>query len=339
MERLEGLSTFTQTLKDHLPEYLTSRIARRLLTVESMHLRDLPHLIFQDHCYMLAETYLHAFIHRFYAPQILSRTTSATYETSVNNSKYTVEYSASSHHFELDVNTTTMNETSCIIDVLKHLCSHSPMNQQRTIIVLHHGEMIPVALANSMKSILQMYSNTHLFIMLCEKFGHALNALQSQCTVVRLCPNLSWFCDTLFPECMTINKNYLISKAQHNVLNLYLLSTHNLNDNGKGVYIGHLQQYIGSRLSELVSKYQTYTHHQLLRETVLDIVSCCIPLRDVCHEIICLTYAVAPNCTMKIVELCVDMEHMTHLSNKTIFPIEKYLEEIVRELSSQKNQQ
>lgn len=354
MQHLTSLPNYTQA-RDIIQRNFTNDLrdtAKLLLFKTWDDTNDMPALIIYGKSPIINQLYVKKLLANYYEcsfAEIDKNKTKAVYESSIQGSKTSIEYFHHMYYFEIDFNTiSTSSDRIAICELIKSLADHKPFEKKRTVIILRNIENLNDTLAYALRNMFEKYSSTIWFILISCSLSYVSGGIKSRCALinVNLCGN------TVYHEILAACRNDLVSDpsalpeivrlADNDPINFFLL----LELPTPTLYQGHLYGFLDTRMNELVNaldanninnkksdvSFSDYSKN--LRETCIKLTAAGIPVDKICKCLIRYCKQRNPKCLQWVIGHLTNMEYQTHIVNKTIFVLEKYIDEYVHAIAN-----
>ena len=343
MQYLTSLQYYSRVKKLTEERYVDDLRPSAKTLLSTATISDLPHLLLYGKSGMINNMYLRQLLCKFHnctLEDIDKHKTKQTYETSVQQVKTLLEYDHHHFFFEIDISSIhTSAERIALCDLIRSLADHTPLLNKRTVIILRNVEALNDNVDYALKNILERFSISTWFILTALSVSYVATTIKSRCMQMNI--NLKetalfrQLVDACRPELLEDPTALLdiIRITDNDPVNLIML----LELPSPTLYHGHLFGYMEAKLTEmcqlLKNKDTTLTlYSKLLRETCIRLTAAGIPINVLCKHIIEFCKQKYPRKLQWAVHHLADMEHSTHIVNKTIFVLEQFVDIFVHEI-------
>lgn len=267
-------------------------------------------------------------------------------DISGKNGKVTVVYKQFSNIIEIDIDLFLpfSNEKNILIEFLKNILDQKCILAPRHIIYIIGIEKLQGSIITALHNIIEKSYENAFFVMSCSKITSAMNVI--------LLPNLlfvknnvdnkkilfSFFEEEIKKECTNEEKNEIclnnikkkidivLKKANYDIINtIFLWDIPQIE-----LFKGHLTSYIETFIDNIMyEKCQIIETETKIRSFCTNIGAACIPLAEVATRIIQFVKIKYPHYIYDVVSMSAKMEHISVISNKELFVLEKYIKQVI----------
>jgi hypothetical protein len=254
--------------------------------------------------------------------------TEITRDVSINNTKCQYIYFYNVYCFEYFITDNKTHEKHIICDFIKNIVSSRCINEgKKHIFKLHINEKIGKHIITALKNIMEVYTSSALFVIMCPNLSYIDETLISRCCIVQCNPidKTAIFQDCLDTISMDDPTKLLCKELCGNDLeNLCVLLKTNTMRNYKDIKLcNRFQLKLEATLDACIILYKNNNDNIAIFETLhtlgLSMMNSIVTFNHVCKSIITYCEKLYPEHLYSIIARCADIEHQNIFVNKTIF--------------------
>lgn len=318
MDKLKYLPVLRNVLWKNIDTIITHSLARAFLLMPSCEGPNIqPHVIISGHVNMARRMVAHKHIMRMFGKEDVGQ----SFESEGGYTSY-------NEFIEVDVD--RLESKSTVHDLLKTLASYKDisMNGERRVIVVHNIDSMSQATMHSMRKILESYAKTAYFVMTCKSTSTIIDAIKSRCIIINAHIDTRKAAMMLLKESkrkdLVPHIDDIIEKANDDILNFCIL----MELKNPQTFKSTLIDFVEEALTEACQN-TGYELELKIRDICTRISAACIPLPMFARLSIDFLIKSSPASAYKVTELAAEMEHLSVVSNKSLFATERFLYELV----------
>lgn len=318
MEKLKYLPVLRNVLWENIDTLLTHSLARAFLiaTNEDV-ITSGSHVIISGHVNMARRMVARKHIMRLFGKE------------NVGQSFESEGYTSYNEFIEVDID--RLENKSNVHDLLKNLASYKDVSmndERRRIIAVHNIDSMNPATMHSMRKILESSAQTTYFVMTCKSTSTIIDAIKSRCVIINAHIDTHKAAMMLLKETkrndLVPHIDDIIKKANDDILNFCIL----MELKNPQTFQSTLITFVEDALTEACQN-TGYELELKIRDICTKISAACIPLPVFARLSIDFITKTSPTSAYKVTELAAEMEHLSVVSNKSLFATERFLYELV----------
>ena len=332
MDRLQHIRTLKDMLWNQGLLLKHCRNLTRHFTLDASAIDDMPHAMLFGNSQLVTRMIArkHVFtIKNITQPYDELKYVEVIYE-STTVSKLAASYKSYNDFIEIDVDGM---DKMILGEVMKSIVQQKTVTGQRHVMIIYGVDGLNENMISSMRKLLEIYASNAYIIMTTSSMSRIHEAIKSRCIVINcniggrgIYQMTKAFVKVVRPD--ICNKEHILNivkQCDNDILNVCVL----LELANPHLYKGHLVCFVNKRIDELVEVKQIDIgeYERLLREICTKLSAACIPINALAKLIIHENRHNPKICD--IVQLCADTDHVAMASNKTIFVMEKFIDDIV----------
>jgi len=320
MDKLKYLPVLRNVLWKNIDTLLTHSLARTFLRASN---EDVivsgSHVIISGNVCMARRTVARKHIMRMFGKE------------NVGQSFESEGYTSYTEFIEVDID--RLENKSNIHDLLKTLGSFKDISMndaRRRVITVHNIDSMNQTTMHSMRKVLESSAQTAYFVMTCKSTSTIIDAIKSRCVIINA------HIDTFKAAMMLVKEakrndilphiDDIIKNANGDILNFCIL----MELKSPQTFQSTLITFVEEALTEACQN-TGYELELKIRDICTKISAACIPLPVFARLSIDFIVKTSPalESAYKVTELAAEMEHLSVVSNKSLFATERFLYELV----------